>query len=450
MGHHSIAEHANLNFDILDISRLALEELEARRIGSAYTEKSQRYITLEGDYYLPKEFDSKDKEKFEDLIKTQNDFYFKSLDKLIEYQYKENPELARKARIAEEKGTSNLMNRAKNAIEGWAKEDARYALSLATEGQVGVTFNARTLEHAIRSMRNSELSETKELSEKLFDEAKEVVPSLIRLANAEEYKKEYGRELEDDNYKYTREEIKGLVERFVERDNDRKGEELRFLENGNTKLITKTEDIDLEVITAIMHMNSNEGIEKSYQRALEITHPKTDLGKRYIKQVLKHISEYDSLPREFEFPNLKYELIVSASNFAQLKRHRMMTLLSQDYNPELGYTIPESIKAIGMEEELKKVLDKSTELFKEFKNRYGKTAEYCLTNAHKRRVLISVNPRELYHISRLRMDGHAQWDIRNTANEMIELGKEYAPATFILAGGKDQFKGIKKEVYKDF
>jgi thymidylate synthase ThyX len=127
-----------------------------------------------------------------------------------------------------------------------------------------------------------------------------------------------------------------------------------------------------------------------------------------------------------------------------------MTLLSQDYNPELGYTIPESIKAIGMEEELKKVLDKSTELFKEFKNRYGKTAEYCLTNAHKRRVLISVNPRELYHISRLRMDGHAQWDIRNTANEMIELGKEYAPATFILAGGKDQFKGIKKEVYKDF
>ena len=212
MGHHSIAEHANLNFDILDISRLALEELEARRIGSAYTEKSQRYITLEGDYYLPKEFDSKDKEKFEDLIKTQNDFYFKSLDKLIEYQYKENPELARKARIAEEKGTSNLMNRAKNAIEGWAKEDARYALSLATEGQVGVTFNARTLEHAIRSMRNSELSETKELSEKLFDEAKEVVPSLIRLANAEEYKKEYGRELEDDNYKYTREEIKGLVE----------------------------------------------------------------------------------------------------------------------------------------------------------------------------------------------------------------------------------------------
>ncbi len=39
MSHHSVAEHAYFNFDILQISRLALEELEARRIGAAYTEK---------------------------------------------------------------------------------------------------------------------------------------------------------------------------------------------------------------------------------------------------------------------------------------------------------------------------------------------------------------------------------------------------------------------------
>ena len=54
MGHHSVAEHAVFNFDIMGISRLALEEIERFRLVS-YTEKSQRYVTLAGDYILPSE-----------------------------------------------------------------------------------------------------------------------------------------------------------------------------------------------------------------------------------------------------------------------------------------------------------------------------------------------------------------------------------------------------------
>ena len=49
MGHHSVAEHAVFNFDIIGISRLALEEIEKFRLCS-YTEKSQRYIMLGDDF----------------------------------------------------------------------------------------------------------------------------------------------------------------------------------------------------------------------------------------------------------------------------------------------------------------------------------------------------------------------------------------------------------------
>ena len=52
MGHHSVAEHAVFNFDVIGISRLAMEELEKFRLCS-YTEKSQRYITLDKDFVLP-------------------------------------------------------------------------------------------------------------------------------------------------------------------------------------------------------------------------------------------------------------------------------------------------------------------------------------------------------------------------------------------------------------
>ena len=51
MGHHSVAEHAVFNFDMIGVSRLALEEIERFRLAS-YTEKSQRYVTLKGDYLL--------------------------------------------------------------------------------------------------------------------------------------------------------------------------------------------------------------------------------------------------------------------------------------------------------------------------------------------------------------------------------------------------------------
>ena len=54
MGHHSIAEHAVFNFDILGVSRLALEEIEKFRL-CAYTEKSQRYQKLTDDFVIPDE-----------------------------------------------------------------------------------------------------------------------------------------------------------------------------------------------------------------------------------------------------------------------------------------------------------------------------------------------------------------------------------------------------------
>jgi len=119
--------------------------------------------------------------------------------------------------------------------------------------------------------------------------------------------------------------------------------------------------------------------------------------------------------------------------------------LAQEYNPELGYTIPESMKAINLENELKEICHRSSELFYKFKTKYNKAAEYCLTNAHRRRVLVSVNPRELYHFSRLREDEHAQWDIKATAGNMMKLAKKAAPLSFILSGGKDQFEKLRKE-----
>jgi len=445
MSHHSVAEHAYFNFDILQISRLALEELEARRIGAAYTEKSQRYITLKGDFVIPNEFSDEDAEKFKELVEFQNKFYLDNLEKLTKFQYYNNPELAEQAEEAITKGTSSKMNRAKNTLEGWAKEDARYALCLATQAQLGMSFNARTLEHAIRKMRHSQLEECRELSQKLYDVTKDIAPSLIILTDPDEFKKAFKVELKDDNFEYTRTNLKKYVKELINKYYGELHEGIpEIIEDEHEKIILES-NIDRNIATAIIHNNSQLSIENSYRTACVILSDEAK-GRSFFAEVLKYISAFDSLPREFEFTGeLKYELVVSASNFAQLKRHRLMTLLSQDYDPSLGITIPPSIKAINAEDELLEICRRSEELYNEFLPKYGKAAEYCLTNAHRRRVLIAANPRELYHFSRLREDEHAQWDIKETAGGMMKLAKKVAPLSFIYSGGKDKFKIIKNE-----
>ena len=74
-------------------------------------------------------------------------------------------------------------------------------------------------------------------------------------------------------------------------------------------------------------------------------------------------------------------------------------------------------------------------------------AAYILTNAHRRRVVMRVSARELYHLARVRADRHAQWDIRDTAAQMVAEGRKVMPLTLILAVGKDGFDAFYTRIF---
>jgi thymidylate synthase ThyX len=156
---------------------------------------------------------------------------------------------------------------------------------------------------------------------------------------------------------------------------------------------------------------------------------------------------YDSMLREFEYVNLTFNIILSAACFGQLKRHRMSTITAQSYDPGLGVTIPESIKEIGMERYFNEIIDKTNEVYGILNKEIPLIAPYVLTNAHRRRVLLRVNARELYHISRLREDSHAQWDIQNISRALTKEAKESMPFTLGLIGGKDKYNAIYQGIF---
>jgi flavin-dependent thymidylate synthase len=174
MGHSSVAEHAVFNIDVIGVSRLLVEEIEKFRLCS-YTEKSQRYVLFDKDFVVPDEIaEAGLKNLFVETVQMQNDFYHQLYGELRPYVFEQNKELA-----------GNPAN--KSMLEGWAKEDARYAISLATETQLGMTINARNLELMLRRLSALPLAEARLFSEKLYAATKDIAPSLIRYTEATDY-----------------------------------------------------------------------------------------------------------------------------------------------------------------------------------------------------------------------------------------------------------------------
>jgi len=426
MGHSSIAEHAVFNLDLIGVSRFLVEEIERFRLAS-YTEKSQRYVLLADDFVIPQEVrEAGLEEDFIATVRRQNRFYHTLYEKLRPYVLEENPELA-----------ADPANR--SLLEGWAKEDARYCLSLATETQLGMTANARNIELMVRRLAASPLAEAREYSRRLFDAVKGVAPSLVRYTEPTPYDRE------------TPEAVRSAADEIVLKMSTRfpvgaqeegiapKASPGAGTADGLVRLIDATPAADDKVIAALLHGASHLPLAGCLEIA---TRMEIEEKRRLVRTALRRMKAYDAAPREFEHVGLTFELVISATCFAQVKRHRMATITVQNYDPAQGVTIPPSIAAVGMEAPFREICARTEESWEQIRRTSPEAAPYILTNAHRRRVMIRVSARELYHLARVRADGHAQWDIREMAARMVELGREAMPITLMLATGKDGFDAL--------
>jgi flavin-dependent thymidylate synthase len=410
MGHSSVAEHAVFNFDILKLSRFAIEELEHFRLAS-FTEKSQRYITLDGDYVIPQDVkNTKYESMFNETIEIQNKLYKELFEKIKTYIFDKEKELA--------KDPKN-----ERLLEGWAKEDARYITCLGTEGQLGMTVNARTLELMLRRFSSSKVMEVRELGDKIYEQVKDIAPSLVKYTKATDF---------DLNV------YNDLKKMFDSQNN--------FKNNSkeDVKLIKFDENSDNIIIASLMHTVSRKTFEECLK---EVRDMNSNEKEKIIRKTFEYMKFFNPVLREFEFSSFMFELIISASCFAQLKRHRMLSITTQDYDINLGVIIPESVKNIGLEKKFLDVISNTEKVYKELQNNFPISSQYLLTNSHKRRVIVKLNAREMYHMSRLREDFHAQWDIKNITGKMSDLVKEKSPLTSLLLCGKSEYEKNYNKVF---
>lgn len=414
MGHSSIAEHAVFNVDILGVSRLAVEFIEAFRLAS-YTEKSQRYIRLEDDFVIPEEIRAAGlADIFTDTVRAQNALYHDLYTAIRNHLFSGE--------------TSLDQNHARRyLLEGSAKEDARYILSLATESQLGMTVNARTLELMLRRAAAHRFTEVREYGRKLYAATKPVAPSLIRYTEATAFDRNTGHALKEE------------AERLMVKEEI---DEMNVRRDDSVVLVKATEAGDELILASLLQHASGHSLEECLNRARRLP---LEEKEALIIAACGRMEAYDAPPRAFEMADLTFEIVMSASCFAQMKRHRMATIISGDYDPSLDVTLPDTIREAGMEEPFREMINTTNHVYDRILSSTPGAAPYILTNAHRKRVLIKTNVRELYHIARLREDSHSQWDIRHEAGRMVALGRQVMPLSLMYACGKDAFQEVKKQ-----
>ncbi len=372
-GHRSVAEHLVFNFDIEDISRIAVEYIEKHRLIS-FTEKSQRYVRLKKGFYIPSIADKSIKKLYIDAMEELFNAYERGL------------------KIS--KDSEGIL------------EDYRYFLPLSTLTQLGMTINARSLEYLIESEASNKLDEIKTLILELTKIGKHYAPSLI---------------------KYTQPaNIYDRIEKKI-----------------NTGIVNQSED-DEDVRLIKVYGNEEDVVSSIlFQKTSSYFNISKPQLSSILETIFEHMDKHFLPPRAFELVSYTFLITLSASAYAQLKRHRMMTVIRGEYNFN-DYIVPERLKH-------------ESSFFSKYVEKYGKLykilkdlglEEYMLLNAHRRKVLVHINAREMYHLASLRMDKHAQWEIRNIVRKMVGKIREHHPLLLLLATGKDDFDKRKNYVLR--
>lgn len=151
---------------------------------------------------------------------------------------------------------------------------------------------------------------------------------------------------------------------------------------------------------------------------------------------------------------------VSRSLLAQITRHRIasFSVQSQRYVSEDGfeYVTPPEIaqipEALEIYDSFMKKADEDynrlTELLynkytadvddeakkKQLRKKAIEDARFVLPNACTTKMMLTMNARSLYNFFAHRCCYRAQWEIRDLANQMLELVREIAPTLFKYAG----------------
>lgn len=398
-GHASVAEHAVLHIAFENISRLAAEAIEGVRLAS-FTEKSTRFQILDREaFYLPPEIAASPfREAYAKTMTRLFETYHAALEpvrRVMEGWFPRRPE--------ESEGAYRTRLRIR------AMDACRYLLPTATLTNVGMTVNARALEHGLRKWLSHPLAEVREIAATVKAVALREVPTLLKYAEPNAYLRTSAERL--------RQWACALPEDPEPRD--------------GVRLIAWDPEAEVRFIAACLYRFRA----LSYEGALrQVRAMRPEERREVLEAALGGRSPFDPPVRELEHIVYTFDCLMDEGAYYDLKRHRMMTQTPQALTAAYGYAVPRAIEEAGLGAAYRTAVEAAIALWERMHPVIGEAAAYALPNAVYRRVLMTMNMREAYHLCRLRGGPNGHFAYRYIAMRIYEAIRAVHPTLAAYMG----------------
>jgi len=380
-GHSSVAEHAVISLALENVSILATKAIEDCRLAS-YTEKSTRYQIFTKDrVYKP-----------ENVMNSELSFEYESAINLLMDTYEELTEPMRafiKKKYPKKDEPDKLYEMISKAR---ACDNLRYLLPAATLTNLGMTVNARELEHFIKKMLSCPLKEMQDIGKEVKEKAVAEVPTLVRFADKNPYLAE------------TKEKLAGLAGGLLQGSGSA----------DSVEIVDYDKDAENKLVSALLYPYVDLSYKEIKKEVDKMSHEKKE---EIIDESLKRRGKFDAPLREFEHIYYTFDVLIDYGAFRDIQRHRMCTQSNQDATVVHGYDMPPEIEEAGMKDKFKKAVDNSVQAFEKIYQKFPKEAQYIVPLCFRKRVLITWNLRELHHFISLRSGKKGHPSYRRIAQE---------------------------------
>jgi thymidylate synthase ThyX len=382
-GHSSVAEHAVLHIALENISRLAVETLESNRLAS-YTEKSTRYQTWNDDaFYTPPELQGH----------ALHDPYTKCCQLLFS-TYRQclqglGPYFARSMESRQGESQAQFDRR----MRTMAIDVCRFLLPASSLANVGMTINARALEHAIGKLLSQPLEETRQIGAEVKQAAVQSVPTLLKYAHEIPY-------------------LQNVCSEFSR---------VQIPEKENSSDWCHLAHVDAQAVARVLAAALYREQGFTYAQALVwVKHAPAEQKTALLNCLLETPDPHTIPSRELESAHFTFDLLIDQGAYFEVKRHRMMTQTPQRLSADLGYAVPRAIADAGLLDPYQTAMEEARRTYKMLVEFNPAVASYVVPNGYNRRVLLNLNLRSLLHFIRLRSAPNAHFSVRRAAQRMAE------------------------------
>ena len=409
-GHASVAEHAVLHLAVENISRVACDALEDNRLAS-YTEKSSRYQLMpQGYFHVPQELTGEPAlaDLFRETCNKLFHGYRDLLDGCTNYLQGRNPR-----RKGERESVYNLRLRRE------ATDSCRAVLPAATLTNVGVTANARVLEHAISKLMSSEVAEERSLGEEIREQGRSITPTLIKYADQNQYLMGAAQIQQDLALRYAGEVSPAAPSKSTD---SGPGEGPWCV-----RLVHWDEQAEEKLAAGLLYRRSQQSYQYVWRHVMEMG---VENRREIIRRCVEDMGDHDAPVRELELVDYTFEFLMDYGAYREFKRHRLQSYIPQLLTVDHGYQVPKLMAEAGLESRFHDTMGAAEDAFRQVQESSPQAAQYLVTHAHNRRVLSKMNLRECYHLFKLRTSELAHFSIRQPMIEAMRLAVGTHPALF--------------------